>query len=123
MILQTTYRNFERSDRFEELVAGEAKKLERRHRRIVSCRVLIERPHQRRGAPFHVRIDLGIPGEELVISHTPNPPVLISEEEVTRLERPPDVAAIYKSGQRAVRDAFRKAERRLLDHVHRKAAG
>jgi len=123
MILQTTYRNFERSDRFEALVTGEAKKLERRHRRIVSCRVLIERPHQRGGAPFHVRIDLGVPGDELVISHTPTPPVVLTEEETARLRGPSELAAIYKSGQRAVRDAFRKAERRLLDHVHRKTAG
>jgi len=123
MILQTTYRNFERSSRLDVLVAAEAAKLERRHRRIVSCRVLIERPHQRRGAPFHVRIDLGIPGEELVISHFPHPPALLSEEETTRLEEPSDLAAIYKDGQRAVRDAFRKAERRLLDHVHRRTAG
>jgi|SRR5581483_8342104 len=123
MILQTTYRNFDRSDRFDALVANEAAKLEKRHQRIVSCRVLIERPHQRRGAPFHVRIDLGIPGEELVISHTPNPPALLSDEETTRLEKPSELAAIYKDGQRAVRDAFRKAERRLLDHMHRKTPG
>ncbi len=46
----------------EEVVLKEAKKLEQFFPRIVSCRVAIE-------APARIRVDLGVPGEELVIDH------------------------------------------------------
>ena len=39
--------------------------------RIHSCSVLIERPHNHRaqGNHFHVRIDLAVPGRQIVVSH------------------------------------------------------
>lgn len=48
-------------------VQEEAAKLDRYFDRITSCRVIVEAPHRhhRRGEPFHVRIELGVPGKEL----------------------------------------------------------
>ena len=120
MIRQTTFRNMERSEALEKLVAEEAHKLERLFRRIVSCRVLIEQPHHRRGAPFHVRIDVGVPGDELVVSHVPAPLAPVEDEEEPRADAPAASEAAYKNAQRAIRDAFRKAERRVGDYAGRK---
>jgi hypothetical protein len=47
--------------------------LETFHPGIVGCRVLLEIPHRRRkrGGPFHVRIELSLPGEDVIVSQRP----------------------------------------------------
>jgi hypothetical protein len=105
--LQTTYRDVEPSEVLDTVVREEAAKLEHLFGRIVSCRVLIERPHRHRRV-FHVRIDLGVPGDELVVN---NEPGLADDRAPTERE----------AAERAVRGAFRKAARRLHDYTRRKA--
>ena len=69
--LQITVLNVPRSAALESRVLKMAEKLEKFHSRIVSCRVGIEelRRHRTRGRLFHVRVDLRIPGKELVSNH------------------------------------------------------
>lgn len=46
-----------------------AQKLERYYNRITSCRIAVERPtgnHHQEGGPFRVRLDITVPGSELV---------------------------------------------------------
>ena len=46
-----------------------AQKLERFYGRITSCRIAVERPtgnHHHEGGPFRVRVDITVPGSELV---------------------------------------------------------
>ena len=68
--LQITVLNLPHSAALEAQVRKIAEKLEKFHARIVSCRVNIEelRRHRSRGRLFHVRVDLRIPGKELVSS-------------------------------------------------------
>ena len=51
-----------------EYIRTEADKLEQFCDRIVGCHVVVELPHkhQRQGNHFHVRIDLHVPGKEIV---------------------------------------------------------
>jgi ribosome-associated translation inhibitor RaiA len=102
--IQITYREIDPSDALSKLIRVEAAKLDRFFDRIVSCRVLVEREprHLRAGAPYHVRIDIGVPGEELVIKAAPTPR-----------------AVVYKDPALAIRDAFRRARRRVHDHARR----
>jgi Sigma 54 modulation protein / S30EA ribosomal protein len=123
--VQTTFRGIERSEALDRLVRSEARKLERFFERIVSCRVLIERAHQhhQRGSPFHVRIELGVPGTEIVVNNLPGlqvPP----ETDDGPLERrkSAEVDAPLKDAQLAVREAFRKAGRQLQEYAQRKNA-
>ncbi len=83
--------------RIEELVA----ELEHYSERIISCRVTVEQDdrHKSQGNLFRVRIDLGVPGKEIVVSH-----------EGPRNHAHEDVMV-------AVRDAFHAAKRQLEDHV------
>src|SRR5262247_387817 len=69
--LQITVLNVERSAALEERVVKMAEKLEKFHSRIVSCRVGIEelRRHRSRGRLYHVRVDLRVPGKEIVSNH------------------------------------------------------
>jgi ribosomal subunit interface protein len=45
-----------------------ATKLERRYNRITSCRIAVERPsmHHQEGGPYRVRLDITVPGSELI---------------------------------------------------------
>ena len=94
--LQVTFHNLEHSDAVEAEVRDRMAKLEEIHDRIISGRVVIDSPHRtsNRAKAFSVRIELGLPRAELVISRDP-------------LE---DIHA-------AVNDAFDIAKRRLRDFV------
>ena len=69
--LQITVLNVPRSAALEARAQSIVAKLEKLHPRITSCRVSIEelRRHRASGRLFHVRVDLRIPGRELVASH------------------------------------------------------
>lgn len=76
-----------------------ADKLERRFDRITSCRIAVERPtgnHHQEGGPFRVRLDITVPGTELVADK--------EEEE------------LYA----AVREAFAAAERQVEEWSRRR---
>src|SRR6516164_3842933 len=72
--VQTTFRNTDASPAVAAQVQEEADKLDKYFCRITSCRVIVEAPHRhhRHGEPFHIRIELGVPGKELVVTHEPN---------------------------------------------------
>ncbi|HYZ14746.1 MAG TPA: HPF/RaiA family ribosome-associated protein [Candidatus Acidoferrum sp.] len=127
MQTQISYRNMLPSGALERLIRNEAEKLRRFFDHIVACRVLIEQAHkrQRQGAPFHVRIELSVPGDQLVVSHRadarPLPP--LSDEGRTRLRGTGgEQEAEHKDAGLAIRDAFDKLERQLQDYATRKTA-
>ena len=125
VIPKISYHNVPASPALERLIQSEASKLERFFERIVSCRVLVELTNssQLRGSPYHVRIELGVPGEQLVVNHSadvrPAAPSADSERVEVRkaMEHEPE----HKDPQLAVRDAFHKLERRLVDYARRKS--
>jgi ribosome-associated translation inhibitor RaiA len=77
--------------------------LEKVFDRITSCRVMIEAPHQhqRKGRLFHVRVDLTVPGGELLV------------------RRDPAEHHAHKDVYVAIRDAFDAAVRQLEDHARK----
>jgi ribosomal subunit interface protein len=103
--LQVSFRNMDPSSAVEADVREKAARLERFHERITSCRVIVEAPHRRhhKGKLYEVRIDITVPGEEIVVQRS-GPENQAHED-------------IYV----AVRDAFNAATRRLQDHVRRMA--
>jgi ribosome-associated translation inhibitor RaiA len=98
--VQITYRDMSSSPAIERAIHEKIAELERVHDRITSCRVMVESPHhhQRKGRLFHVRVDLTIPGNEVVVGRSP------SEHRAHE-----DFAV-------ALRDAFRAARRALLEY-------
>lgn len=68
--LQVLFNGIERSEAVEEHVREKVAKLEHHHPEIVSCRVTIALPHNRhqQGKRFAVRIDLSVPGKEIVVN-------------------------------------------------------
>lgn len=67
--LQITSRNFEISGEIESFIRKKSEKLDKFHRDMMSCRVLVEVPHRNRnnGLIYNARIDLVMPGKDIVI--------------------------------------------------------
>lgn len=101
--LEIAFHNLERSEFVEERVRERAAKLEKLFPRLVSCRVVIEanHRHQRHGHGHRVRIDMKVPGDELVVSKEPE----------TGRDNPTE-NDVYL----VLREAFDAAERRLKDY-------
>lgn len=104
--LELSFRNMDPSDAVEARVRERVEKLERYFGRINSCRVVVEAPHRRhhKGKLYHLRIDIGVPGREIVVNRVPH-----------------DRHA-HEDVYVAIRDAFDAAARQLEDHS-RKASG
>jgi cold shock CspA family protein len=102
--VQITFRDVPVSDEIERICWREAEKLERYHGRITGCHVLIAQPHRhhRKGNLYQVRLDVVIPGGEVVVDRAP--PEHKSDEKV----------------ELALREAFDSARRKLEDAVRRR---
>jgi ribosomal subunit interface protein len=95
--LQITARDVSLSEAAKTDIRSKAAGLETYYDRLTGCRVVVEGPgqHHRRG-PYTVRIDLNVPGSELVVDHQADEDLYV-----------------------AIRDAFDAARRRLEDYVRR----
>jgi len=100
-----TFHGLKQSDSLAAWIRERAAKLDSVYPRIQRCDVAVEAPHSRQGQAYRVRIDLTVPGNELVVSRDPGP---------DGAHRDPYVA---------VRDSFRAARRQLEDHVRRNFRG
>ncbi|MGA6966118.1 MAG: HPF/RaiA family ribosome-associated protein [Xanthobacteraceae bacterium] len=101
--LEIAFHNLESSPAVEEEIRARVSELERRYDRLTSCRVRIDqRNKDLTGAiPPVVHIEMGIPGHgDVVVSHEP--------DHLLRKYQRPDL-------HKAINEAFRIAERRLLD--------
>src|SRR6266568_5460935 len=101
--LEIAFHNIAGSDWAEQEIRARVAELEKLYDRLVSCRVRIDqRAKDMTGTiPPVVHIELGIPGrKDIVVSHEP--------EHLLRKYQHPDL-------HKAINEAFRIAERRLLD--------
>ena len=71
--LQITFHRLERSDAIAAKVGERAQKLEKYFDGIQSCRVAIEVPHHHhaKGNQFRVRVEVLVPGQQLVVTRGP----------------------------------------------------
>lgn len=95
--LQITVRELSLSEAAEADIRAKAANLDTYYNGIMSCRVVVEGPvrHHRKG-PFTVRIDLTVPGAELVVDRHADEDLYV-----------------------AIRNAFDAARRRLEDYARR----
>ncbi len=104
--LQISFRGIPRSTEIEDAIFEHADRLDEFAERIMSCRVVVDVPHRhhRQGNLYQVRIDLTLPGGEVVVN------------------REPPQHTDYKDVRVAIRDAFDAAARQLEDYVRRQRA-
>lgn len=95
---QITIRDMEHSDALETHIRDKVNKLDEFFDRIMSCRVVVEMPHKHhhQGKQFNVRIDIGVPGSELLVNRDHAEDVYV-----------------------ALRDAFDAAKRQLEDYARK----
>lgn len=69
--IRITYHGLDASDSLNELIHARAAQIERLHDRLQGLRVLVDAPHhhQRHGKRYRVRLELGLPGYDLVVGH------------------------------------------------------
>ena len=113
------FRNVDPPAQAEEWVREMVIGLEKFHSRIMRCRVMVELPHlhHAQGNPYHVRIDLTVPGREIVIKHQPTLHSALRQSDTLAESKSREVAAAHKDLYVALSDAFRVACRRLQDHA------
>ena len=72
--LEITTRKVTLTAEADDLIRDKAKKLDTFHDGIISCKVMVEVPHrsQRKGVAYNVRIDITVPGSELVVKREPD---------------------------------------------------
>lgn len=124
--LQITFRNIAPSATIERHIREKTAKLECFYERITNCRVIVEAPHRHhhKGKAFQVRIDLSVPGAEIVINRAPKrlnaDKVTATQPESTLGENHrPSKHGAHEDVYVAIRDAFDAAGRKLQDHVRR----
>jgi cold shock CspA family protein/ribosome-associated translation inhibitor RaiA len=116
-----TFRGVERTPALEAEVMTRLGKLETYYQGIMGCRVLVElvQRHHEAGNRYHVRIDLTVPGEEIVVAHEASLRATsrdVEAEKITRLAEPDPER---KHARVAIREAFDIARRRLQDYARR----
>lgn len=96
--LQITIRDVPHSEALETHIRDKANKLDEFFDHIMSCRVVVELPHKHhsQGKQFNVRLDIGVPGSEIVVNRDHAEDIYV-----------------------ALRDAFDAAKRQLEDYVRK----
>lgn len=98
--LQITFRDFPHSEFIEAAIRERAGKLDQYYDHIMACKVMVESPHahHHQGRLYHIRIDLTVPGGELIVN------------------RAPGEHHAYEDVYVAIRDSFDAITRQLQDH-------
>ncbi len=97
--LQLTVRNMSLSEAAEADIREKAARLDSFYDQVMGCRVIVEAPHRHhhKGVLYNVRIDMTVPGSEIVIKREPHEDLYV-----------------------AIRDAFDAARRQLEDFARRR---
>lgn len=125
--LQVTFRDMPPSEAIEAAIREKVDKLHAFYDGIMSCRIVVEAPHRRhhKGKLYHVRIDLTLPGKEIVVKHEPKrlkvttSRVQGTSDVVLGEMHEPSKYAAHEDVYLAVRDAFDAARRKLQDYARR----
>ena len=116
-----TFRNVRSPALAEKWLRDEGAKLTTFYPRIMACRVAVESPHRhhRLGSQYHIRIDVTVPGGEIVIKHEPSLRTRARQMGETKLAKHLELKTAHKNLRQAIDDAFKVAGRRLQDYAHR----
>lgn len=105
--LEIAFKQVEATASLERLVRERVERLPRYFQRIIACRVAVEaasRNNQHEVTGYRVRVEVSVPGTELVATTTP---------------RVGTARAVMQDPYQAVRDAFVAMERRLKSYAGR----
>ncbi len=99
---EIAFKQIDKSDAMEALIRERIARLERSHRHIVSCRVVVENPHRASESakpPLAIAVEVSVAGGKMVVA----------KDEQARHDAKGDLTAF-------VNRAFKQVERQLDDH-------
>ena len=116
-----TFRGIDPSAALEAEIRTRIGKLETYCRPIMGCHVLVElaERHHETGNRYHVRIDLTVPGEEIVVAHEASLHATAQDVDAEKATKEAEPDPERKHARVAVREAFDIARRRLQDYGRR----
>jgi len=120
--VQVTFRNMKHSAELEDWILAGAEKLETFYHRIIGCHVALELPHRhhKKGKHLHIRIDLTLPGKEIVIERESAANRRIAGYGEAAASSRPRFKSPNADLQLVIHDAFKAAERRVQDFARRR---
>lgn len=119
--LQITFRNMKVSEVVDARIREEVAKLETFYKGIMHCRVVVELPHRhhKSGDLYHVRIDMTVPGAELVVKREPSLHASLRKRDAEKQVKSYEAHAAHNDVFVVIRDAFKEARRQLQDYARR----
>lgn len=112
--VQISFRNMTVAPELEAEIRSRVAWLDSFYPRIVGCRVVLQAPHRHRRRPLRIRIELSLPGEDVVVDYEPT---------LDRTARSPrlsnDRGGARADAHAAIREAFDVVRRRLEDVARR----
>jgi ribosomal subunit interface protein len=110
--LEISARDVRINDETEELIRDKASKLDRLYDQIVGCRVKVDKPHrsQRSGMMYSVRIDITVPGGELIVKREPDEDLHAA------------IVNSFETAQRRVKEFAQKQRREVKTHLEKPVA-
>lgn len=90
--------------------------------RILNCHVAVEQPHHGHvhGNRYHVRIELAVPGELLIVDHEPSPISVRNGDDGETRQKSDESAVRRRDVAVTVHEAFNEVRRQLEDYVRRR---
>jgi cold shock CspA family protein/ribosome-associated translation inhibitor RaiA len=116
-----TFRGITRTASLEADIVARMHKLETYYRGIMSCRVLVElvQRHHDAGNHYHVRIELTVPGEEIVAAHEASLHATAKDVQMEKVTKAGEPDPVRKHVHVAIHEAFDIARRQLQDYARR----
>ena len=116
-----TFRGIGPSAALEAEIHTRIDKLETYYRSIMGCHVLVElaQRHHEAGNRYHVRIDLTVPGDEIVVAHETSLHATDQDIHLAKATKQDEADPERKHALVAIGEAFDIARRRLEDYARR----
>ncbi|SPF40902.1 Cold-shock protein, DNA-binding [Syntrophobacter sp. SbD1] len=110
--LEISARDVHISDETEGLIREKALKLDRLYDQIIGCRVKVDMPHrsQRNGMMYNVRIDITVPGGELIVKREPDEDIHVA------------IVNSFETAQRRLREYREKQRGEVKTHFEKPVA-
>jgi cold shock CspA family protein/ribosome-associated translation inhibitor RaiA len=119
--VEIVFEHVRRSDGIEAEVRERTAWLDQFYDSIMRCRVVVAIPHRHhdRGNHYQVRIDLTVPGEEIVVNHEATLRGSLQDLDEPRITKGTETETVHKHLRVTIREAFDIARRRLQDFARR----
>jgi len=110
--LEISARDVRISDEIDQLIREKASKLDRFYDQIIGCRVKLDMPHRSRrsGTAYNIRIDITVPGSELVVKREPDEDLHAA------------IVSSFETAQRLLKEHAKKQRGDVKTHVEKPVA-